>query len=928
MIYEYKNPSGIKNFKGKIILGVIVLLGIISLIVGCNIYLQVAQLKEIGNPNGNLQSVYYTNLIYKLIFSGAAFVVIFIAIAISNIFIKRNMKSYFKENNLPIKKLPNLIIAFVVGFFGALVSKDFFYQKALNFLNGGTFGSDAPLFSGRDIGYFVFQRPFLMSLYQFLTTVWLLVIIYTVIYYVINFMLIYSNELNLENFKVKTIIRHNLINIAIFFIIKVVSYKFQQEGIVYSNFLGLKGAGYVDVNIWLNYFKIAPILLSLIVIVAFLFIWKGKLKRAAISIAVFPVIWIIVGIAAAVTQSFIVKPNESDLEKAYLKNNMEQTRLAYGIDKIKSYQFPVMKDLTPDIINRNLETKDNIRIVDYESTLRSNIQLQSNTNFYTFANGDIINYNVNGKDIPVFITAREIDKRKLSVQNYINNTFKYTHGYGVVVNPINKLTPQGQVDFLLSGLRMDSVDKKSLNIKEPRIYYGELTDDHVIVNPADKKKLNEVDYDGTTETNYSGKGGIKLDWFDRCLFALKYGELNMVISGNVTSDSTLLLNRQVVTRAQMAVPFLTVDSDPYIVLTSDGRLKWVLDAYTTTNDFPYAQNPENYTNFNYIRNSVKITVDAYDGSVKYYIIDKEDPLIKAYNKSYPGIFTEESLPADITSHLRYPEELFKIQTNVLKRYHLDPKDKKLGNDNIATFYTNQDMWNIAKYPDNAASGGVKDIDPYYNMVKLPGEYGKKEELILMRPFTPSGQKHNMVSWLAVRNSTDNYGEMILFNFPKNTNILGPDQVEVNINQISEISENMTLWGQGGSDVFKGSLLVIPIEDSVLYVEPIYIQSKSTSSIPQVRKIVVGYQQGNDFKHGVGDTLDAALNNLFAGISATPVEPVKPSETTTQPDGGTATPTTPATPSTDKQKTIEDITAKYNEIKKQLDDLGNMLDQLK
>ena len=389
-----------------------------------------------------------------------------------------------------------------------------------------------------------------------------------------------------------------------------------------------------------------------------------------------------------------------------------------------------------------------------------------------------------------------------------------------------------------------------------------------------------------------------------------------------SSDSKLLLNRQIVARAQMAVPFLTVDSDPYIVLTSDGRLKWVLDAYTTTNDFPYAQNPDNYSNFNYIRNSVKITVDAYDGSVKYYIIDKNDPLIKAYDKMYPGIFTKDPLPADIASHMRYPEELFKIQTDVLKRYHLDPLDKKLGDDNIATFYTNQDMWNIAKYPDKTSSSGVSDIEPYYNMIKLPGANGTKEELILMRPFTPSGEKHNMVSWLAVRNSSENYGEMILYNFPKNTNILGPDQVEVNINQIADISSSMTLWGQSGSQVFKGSLLVIPVEDSVLYVEPIYIQSESSSSIPQVRKIVVGYQQGNDFKHGVGDTLDSALSDLFAGISGTPVETGTPTPTT----GGTPAQTT--TPTPDKQKAISDITSKIDAIRKQLDDMTNMLNQLK
>lgn len=893
MIYDYFKEQKKRGTKGIFLIGIITFIILITAIAACSIYLEIIQLDEIGS----LSTIYLKNLMYKIIFSAACFVVIFFVVTLTNIVIKRNVKNYLEENNHPGKKLPNLLISTLIALVGAFLCKDFFYQKLLNFINTTDFGKTDPIFS-KDIGYYVFQRPFLMSIYDFFSSLWVIVIIYTIIYYIAVFFSIFNN-LTVQDLKVKSIIRHNLVNVAIFFVIKAFSYKFLKEGILYSSTVGVNGAGYVDVNVWLKYFTIAPFLLILIVVTSFIFISIGKLKNAAVTIALFPAIWLVVTITSGIMQSFIVSPNEYNMQSTYLKYNMEKTREAYNIDKIKNYEFPNMQKLTPEIINRNIETKNNIRVVDYRSTLVSDVQLQSNTNFYTFNDGDIINYNINNKEIPVFITAREIDKNKLPDKTYVNTMYKYTHGYGVVINPINTLTSEGQVDFILSGLVLKSIDK-NLKVSEPRIYYGELTKDHVVVNAANN--LNEIDYDGNLETRYSGKGGIKLGLLNRLLFMLKYGDFNMLISG-YASDATLLLNRDIINRAQKAVPFLMVDNDPYIILTEEGRLKWVLDAYTTSNYYPYSQN---YGNINYIRNSVKIIIDAYDGTVKYYIIDKNDPLMKTYNKTYPGIFSEEPIPADVAQHMRYPETLFKIQTDMLKRYHLEPKD-------VSVFYTKQDLWDIAKYPADKNSNDVMDIDPYYNMVKLPGGIGEKEELILMRPFTPSGElKHNMVSWLAVRNSYDNYGEMILFNFPKNTNIFGPYQVEVKINQIDMVSKDMTLWGQSGSNVYKGSLLVIPIEDSVLYVEPIYIRAAGSSSIPEVREIVVGYQNGDEFKCGIGTNLDEALNDLFKGIKQTPVETVTPSQPTEK---------------TDDDKLISDILSKYDALKKQIDELGSLINEL-
>lgn len=895
MLYEYNRERFKKSLKRKLIIGLIILLALIGLTIASNIYLEIIQLDEIGN----LSSIYIKNLIYKLISAVAGFVIVFAAISITNIFIKNNLREFFREKNLPQRRLPNLPIAAVFSLIAALLLKDVFYQKALNFFNSTSFNTQDPIFNN-DVGYYVFQRPFLMALYDFASTLWLFIIIYTAVYYLFVLFTTFNN-LTFKDLKVKSILRHNLINIAIFFIIKAFSYKFLREGILFSNVVDSRGASYVDVNVWLKYYAVAPILLTIIVIVSFIFIVRGKLKISAIAIAVFPAVWIIVSITAGIVQSFIVSPNEYNMEKEYLQYNIQKTREAYNFGKISNYDFSTMKQLTPEIINRNPGTVDNIRIVDYESTLVSDVQLQSIKNFYTFIEGDIINFTINGKETPVFITAREIDTNRLPDKTYVNTTYKYTHGYGIVINPINRITPQGQVDFILSGLQMRSVDE-NLVIKQPRIYYGELTRRYVIVNASNN--LNEVDYDGNAETRYEGLGGIKLNFLNRVLFALKYGDLKLITSG-YANNATLLPNREIVSRTQRAVPFLLVDKDPYIIPTNDGRLKWVLDAYTTTDSYPYAQN---YGNINYIRNSVKIVIDAYDGKVKYYIIDKDDPIIKTYSKIYPGIFSEEPLPEDIASHMRYPELLFKIQTEMLKKYHLRPED-------VSEFYTKQDLWDIAKYPADKNLGDVRDIDPYYNMIKLPGGIGDEEELILMRPFTPSGElKHNMVSWLAVRNSYENYGEMILFNFPENTNIFGPYQVEVKINQIDQVSKDMTLWGQSGSDVYKGSLLVVPIENSILYVEPIYIRSAGTSSIPEVREIVVGYQSGDEFKYGIGRTLNEALNNLFAGAIPPPDRPAEDDRNEGEEDV--------------EEKIIDDIISKYDKMRQQLEELGELINQLR
>lgn len=901
MIYEYKKE--IKNYKGKIAIAAAVLILLAAAAIAISIYLQVLQLNEIGG----FAFVFFTNLKYKLLFGAITFVVIFLAVFTTTLFVRKNLVRYIKESNLPSRRLPLFSVSAAIALIGAFITRDFFYEKALNFIYSTPFGKTAPVIGG-DIGYYIFQRPFLLSLYNFAMGLWAFIIIYTAVYYGLILLSIFEN-ITLHTLKIKSILRHNLINIAALFIVKVFTYTFQKEQILYGNVVNVTGAGYVDVNVWLNYYRVAPFLITVIVLAALVLLMKGKLRKAAYIIAVYPAVWILVSIAALIVQNVVVKPNEVNLQNQYLKNNIDMTRSAYKLDKIKTSDFPAVQELTADILRRNPETVSNIRIVDYRPTLDNNIQLQSNTNFYTFHDGDIVNYNINGKETPVFISAREIDKNNLKDNSYINKMFKYTHGYGIVINPLNRINTQGQVEFFMSGLVMNTVDK-NLKVTEPRIYYGELTNDRVIVNAANN--LNEIDYDGKVETRYKGKGGIHLDFFHRLLFSALYQDPNLIISGYVSKESKILINREVIERAGKAVPFLTVDKDPYIVLAGDGKLKWVIDAYTTSSYYPYAQRYNN-SNFNYIRNSVKIVVDAYDGTVNYYIVDPEDPMIATYKKIYPGLFSEEPFPADIAQHTVYPELLFKIQTEIMKRYHLDPNANP---ENVSNFYYNQDLWDIAQYPQNKGDGAdtdkKRDIDPYYNLIKLPG-ISTKEELVLMRPFTPSG-KDNMVSWLSVRNSYSNYGEMILYNYPKNTNIYGPYQVESNINTIDKVSKDITLWSQGGSRVFKGSLLVIPIENSVLYVEPIYIQSSGPSAIPQVKEVVIGYQRGDEFKYGIGTNLDEALSQLFQGVGQTPAP-------------ATPTPGPPSVTETQKEKLLSDIQQKYDALRKQLEELGSLINEL-
>ncbi|MDR3121038.1 MAG: UPF0182 family protein [Clostridiales bacterium] len=895
---------------------------VVGALVAKGFYMEVIQLDEIGG----LSSVFWINLGYKIAAFAAGCLVSFLALFVTGIFIRRMVRAFWRGRGIEPGKLPVALPAAILGFFGGLLVSNEFYIKALTFLNSTPFGAADPLFS-TDIGYYVFERPFLIAIYSFFSGLTVLVFFYTLIYY--GAVLLGRDQQSLREIaQDHAIVVHNVVNVALFIAVRIFSYRFTREGLLYSDVVNNAGAGFTDVNVLLRYYTIAPFLLVAVLACGLFFLFRRDLKKALLSFAVYPAVFILTMLVAAAVQFLIVNPNEYNLEKPYIEYNMKYTRQAFGLDQIRSYSFPETRILTPDVVARGRNIIDNVRVVDIDSTVKNNIQLQSNTNFYSFHDGDILNYTVNGKETPVFTSAREVDQNRIPDKSYINTKFKYTHGYGVVMNSINKITPKGQVEYILSGLRMRSTDG-ALVVDQPRIYYGEITNEQVVVNAAG---INEIDYDGNEEFRYDGSGGIPLGFLNRVLFAIENQDLNLLTS-NYVKGATLLLNRNVVARAQKAFPFLHVDGDAYIVLTDEGGLAWVMDAFTYSDQYPYAQKTNGV---NYIRNSVKIVVDAYNGTTDYYLIDRDDPIIRTYSKIYPGVFRDEPLPESLQKHNRFPEALFNIQADVLRRYHLPESES-------ATFYSQQDLWAIAKKQRELKSDETENMEPYYNLLMLPEGVGEKEELILMLPFTPSGEnKNNMVSWLAVRNSYEHYGETIIFEFPKNTNVFGPYQVEVKINQIDKISSDMTLWGQSGSDVYKGNLLVIPIEDSVLYVEPVYIRAAGTSSIPEVREIVVGYQDGDEFIYGIGIDLESALADLFkeaggeeTGAAAAASEGAgagSAGESDSGAGAGTSVGENAAAsgePPTDEERAaaLAELNEKYGELVRQLDDLGALIERL-
>jgi uncharacterized membrane protein (UPF0182 family) len=605
---------------------------------------------------------------------------------------------------------------------------------------------------------------------------------------------------------------------------------------VYSDRGVAAGISYADRE------ALLPALRALIVIcpmaALLLFIGLFKHDRRFVAVAFGSVIFAYIGgyLYLALIQKFIVAPNEIAKETPYITINIAHTRKAYNLDQIEERTLTAEAGLTLETVEQNRPTINNIRLWDHTPLLATYGQLQEIRTYYNFVSVDNDRYSIDGEYRQILLSPRELSYEHLPSRVWINEHLTYTHGYGLTLGPVNRITTEGLPEFFVKDIPpVTSVP--SLKIDRPEIYYGEVGNTYVVVNTH----MKEFDYpsgDENVYTTYIGQGGVPVtSLFRKALFAIRFASQDFLFSSAITAESRVMYYRNIMERLQQIAPFLRYDPDPYMVI-SHGRLYWICDAYTTTDAYPYSQPAER---FNYIRNAVKVIIDAYNGHVTLYIADPADPLIGTYRSIFPGSFVSlDAMPEDLRRHLRYPQGLFSVQAAMYSTYHMtDPQ----------VFYNQEDLWEIPM-----GSGGQGPMEPYYTIMRLPG--GDREEFILMRPFTPR-RKDNLSAWMSARSDEPNYGRIVVYIFPKRKLVYGPKQISSRINQDPEISRQLSLWDQRGSQVIHGTLLVIPIEESLIYVQPLYLKAE-TGQIPELRRVLVAYENTIVME----ETLEKSLNKIF------------------------------------------------------------------
>lgn len=804
-----------------------------------NFWIDLSWFKETG-----YQDVFLKNIYFKVLVGAGLFLFSFlIALITLTKTIKSIPDTYIDDDDvidisMAVKKPGKSKIFIIAGLFSFIISSLFtgpLWKQILLFINQEPFNYTDPIFNN-DVSFYFFTLPLIEMIVSPLMFFSIAIIALNALVYGFYYRKIRKQPEQLFN-------KFGFF-LVIFFLLMVVNYRVESLKLIYSTRGSVYGAGYTDILIGLKfyYLKMAAAFISAIFI--YLGLKKQSFKKAMIGPILLIAVTLIGSVAEMGVQNFIVSPNELSKEESYIEQSIKYTQKAYKLDEVERQDFPALWNLSATDIENSVDTIKNIRVNDFRPTQTIYNQLQSIRLYYQFTNISIDRYLLNGEQRQVFLSAREIDHTRLPEQakNWINQHLKYTHGYGAAVSPVNEITPQGQPKLIVKNIPPET-EYEELRIDTPEIYYGNLTKDYIIVNTTEKE-FNYPMENQNAETMYSGDGGIKLNLLNRIAFSIDKRTPKILISGAVSSDSKILINRDIQERVAKIAPFLKYESDPYLVI-NEGKLYWVIDGYTTSNRFPYSQPVySDNTMYNYIRNSVKVVIDAYHGTTDFYIYDDKDPIIMTYSKAYPSLFkSAEDMPEGIRKHMKYPVELFDIQSNIFSIYHMD---------NPRTFFNREDAWSIAteKYQQE-----VTPVRPYYINMALPGN--DEVEFVLVQPYT-AYQKNNMVSWFAARNDGENYGKLVVYTFPKQRLIYGPMQIESRIDQDAVISSQLTLWERQGSSVVRGNLMVIPIKDSILYVEPLYLQSDNANALPEVKQIILAY--GDDIV--MEATLEAGLKRLF------------------------------------------------------------------
>lgn len=734
-------------------------------------------------------------------------------------------------------------IALFLGFgFASSIAGN--WQTFLQYFYRTSFGEVDPIFRN-DISFYLFELPVLEILQQWLLSLLILTLIGAIgIYAVNNLADIQRGQWQPQ--RSSNLRRHIALLGALILGLWAVGYIFSIYGLLFSDRGVVFGAGYTDLNASLYALYAQMVFMGLTALVVLYNFFRFNLRPVGITAGLWLVATLVIGgVFPGIVQRYSVEPNELERESPYITHNIALTRLAFGLDNVEVRSFETIDELDQQTLAENEDILGNVRLWDYRPLQSTYEELQALRLYYQFSDVDIDRYEINGEMRQVMLAARELNKENLPNKAWVNRFLEFTHGFGIVMNPVDEVTPAGQPDFFIKDLPPKS--NIDFEITRPEIYYGEQTTDVVFVG----SNQDEFSYPGSNEkpvyTRYEGKGGVPLDnYLKRLAFALRLGDANVLLSDDINEATRIQFHRQIQTRVKQITPFLALDGDPYVVVWN-GRLIWIQDAYTVSSKFPYS-NPIN--GINYIRNSVKITIDAYDGTVTYYIVDPNDPIIQTYAAAFPTLFHPISdLPEGLEEHLRYPEFLFRIQAEQYTIYHMT---------NERVFFSKEDQWKI---PTEIFQGGEQEIEPYYVLLKLPGE--EESEYLLIMPMTPSS-KDNMVAWMAARNDPGYYGQLVVYQLPRQELIIGPIQVEARIDQEPEISEQFTLWDTSGSGVIRGNLLAIPIGNSFLYVEPIYLQA-TTSALPELKRVIVA----TNSRIAMRPTLDEALTALLQDTS-TPI----------------------------------------------------------
>lgn len=859
--------------------------------------------KEMGYTD-----VFFKQLVTQLTVGVPTFIIV---TALVQVYLTHLKKTYFaqivssEDTNLKGLKRTTLILSIVFGALATFMAVSQLWFEILKFANSTSFDLADPLFK-LDISFYIFRLEFLKQLNEILIGVIIGFVALTVIYYII-LMTVRTPDMFKEeaphyegagdagtdngerytagsnpfgggqqggsntndpfskfaeafggkkaqqrpsrpkkqfddnNFKQLLKIASGKISVLgfIFFIMLAINFFLRQFDLLHAHTGAVYGAGFTDVNVTLWMLRI---LCVLSVLSAILFVVRMKQKKYKKLLSV-PVLMIVVGLvgsgAAYLIQNLVVSPDEINKESEYLARNIEYTQYAYQLDDVDVKPFAADNTLTYKDINENTETINNIRVNDFDPAQQFYNQTQSIRQYYTFNDVDVDRYMINGKYTQTFLTAREIDESKRGNDSWLNTHLKYTHGYGIALSRVDKVTASGQPDVLIGNIPPESqVDE--IQIERPEIYFGELSNDYIIVG-TNEKEFDYPDGDSNKYTTYEGDAGIKLNFFNRVLFSIREGSLKMFTSSNIDSNSRIIINRNVMERVRKIMPYLSYEDDPYMV-TVDGKLYWMVDAYTLSSYYPYSE-PYGEGSVNYIRNSVKVVVDAYNGDVDFYIVDDKDPIAETFAKIYPTLFKSfDQMPEGLKAHIRYPNNLFQIQASVYGKYHME---------DVNVFYQKEDVWDIASEIYGMEKQQMK---PNYYIAKLPGE--EKAEFFNSLPFTPKS-KQNMTALMVARNDGDNYGQLVLYQFPKSRTIYGPEQIEAQIDQNTEISKEFSLWNSSGTKYRRGNMFIIPINTSILYLEPVYLEAQN-SSIPEVKRIIMAY----DDEIAYEETLAECLVSLF------------------------------------------------------------------